>query len=316
MMERSQVRPFVIVAILVILGFGAGYMTRQGEVTRLQNEASRLREEVEHAEAPSYKIGVAYPFSGRLRWWSEDAVPILESAESDLEMFLAECGSEASFSFLFADTNSTSEGALKAVKRLVGEGAQMIVGLPTSGEVEGALAYLAQVGVPLISPSSTSSGLSKPDNVFRLSTPENYRAVVGAELAIRLGYTSVFVVYRDDDWGRAYADAVSEVFGGKGLSSFKKSFPLSHPGYMNYSSTVAELEGEVSVRSDKVLIYLVAWENEDYSIMNEARKSAVLSSVGWFTAAMYPTITEEYTVQGRIRDIGGFALSVGLLAPE
>jgi ABC-type branched-subunit amino acid transport system substrate-binding protein len=315
MAERSRVRPLAVAAILVILGLGAGYLARQGEIARLQDEASRLREEAENAEAPHYKIGVAYPFGGRLSWWSEDAVPILESAERDLEAFLAECGSKARFSFIVADTNSTGEGALKAVKGLVADGAQVIVGLPTSGEVEGAMAYITQAGVPLISPSSTSSSLSKPDTVFRLSTPENYRAVVGAELAIRLGYESVFVVHRDDDWGRAYADAVSVVFEGRGLSAFKISFHVSHPGYMNYSSTVGELEMMVASRSG-ALVYLVAWENEDYSIMNEARKSAVLSGVRWFTAAMYPTITDEYTVEGRIRDIRDFALGVGLLAPE
>jgi len=315
MTERSLVRPLAVAAILVILGLGAGFLARQGEVARLQDEASRLRGEAENAEAPHYRIGVAYPFSGRLSWWSEDAVPILESAERDLEAFLGECGSKARFSFMVADTNSTGEGALKAVKGLVADGAQVIVGLPTSGEVEGVMAYIAQAGVPLISPSSTSSSLSKPDTVFRLSTPENYRAVVGAKLAIRLGYESVFVVHRDDDWGRAYAEAVSGIFEGRGLSAFKISFPVSHPGYMNYSSTVGELERMVASRSG-ALVYLVAWENEDYSIMNEARKSAILSGVGWFTAAMYPTITDEYTVGGRIRDIRGFALGVGLLAPE
>lgn len=316
MTEWSRDKLLAVAALFVILGFGAGYLARQGEVVRLQEEASRLREEAGHPEAPSYRIGVAYPFSGRLSWWSADAVPLLESAEKDLEAFLAESGSKTRFSFLVADTNSTGEGALRAVKKLVGEGAQVIVGLPTSGEVEAAMAYLAQAQVPLISPSSTSSSLSKPDLVFRLSTPENYRARVGAELAIKLGYTSVFVVHRDDDWGRAYADAVSSVFGERGLRSFKVPFPVSHPGYMNYSSTVGELERAVAPRSDVVLVYLVAWENEDYSILNEARKSTVLSNVGWFTAAMYPTITGEYTVDGRIRGVRDYALSVGLLAPE
>ena len=188
MTEWSRDKLLAVAALFVILGFGAGYLARQGEVVRLQEEASRLREEAGHPEAPSYRIGVAYPFSGRLSWWSADAVPLLESAEKDLEAFLVESGSKTRFSFLVADTNSTCEGALSAVKKLVGEGAQVIVGLPTSGEVEAAMAYLAQAQVPLISPSSTSSSLSKPDLVFRLSTPENYRARVGAELAIKLGY--------------------------------------------------------------------------------------------------------------------------------
>jgi hypothetical protein len=85
---------------------------------------------------------------------------------------------------------------------------------------------------------------------------------------------------------------------------------------MNYSSTVGELERAVAPRSDVALVYLVAWENEDYSILNEARRSAVLSNVGWFTAAMYPTITGEYTVDGRIGGLRDYALRIGLLAPE
>jgi len=82
MTERGRVKLLAVVALLVILGFGGGYLARQGEVVRLQEEASRLRGEAGHAEAPSYRIGVAYPFGGRLGWWSVDAVPLLESAEA------------------------------------------------------------------------------------------------------------------------------------------------------------------------------------------------------------------------------------------
>ena len=153
---------------------------------------------------PVYTIGIVYPMSGRLDWWGRDAEPIIDSAKKDLQALLGETESNSSFRFLFADSNSTGEDALKAVQSLVAKGAQIIVGLPTSGEVEAVLSYVNQEKVPVISSASTASHLSMPDNVFRLSTPENYRAKIGAELALKLGCKKAFVIYRDEAWGRAF----------------------------------------------------------------------------------------------------------------
>ncbi len=265
--------------------------------------------------SPEYVIGIVYPMSGRLDWWARDAQPIIDAAKRDIQELLNETGSDVKFIFPFADSESTGEGALGAVEDVVAKGSQIIVGLPTSFEVEAALAYVNSLGIPVISPASTASHLSIPDSVFRLSTPENYRARIGAELALGLNLTGVVVIHRDDDWGNAYAETVSEVFRERGLPAHRISFEPSHTFYRNYSSEVRELE-MLALGKEDILAYLVAWENEDYSILNEARRSPILSGIRWFSAAIYPSLIDQVTMFGMAEDLRDFALAVDLWAPE
>ena len=290
------------------------YMVYGPALSQAQDEASRLRDAAEATRHPEYTIGVLYPFTGRLSWWSADAPPILEAAQRDLKNHLLAAGSPATIRFIVEDSGSTPERSREAAASLIAAGAQVIVGAPTSLEVEAILEVTRDAGVPLISPASTSSSLSLPDHVFRLSTPENYRARVGAELGVHLGYTRVITVYREDQWGPSYSDTVKNVFTARGLEAYSVSFQVSHPGYMNYTGTVAEVEKHVSGNS--TLIYLVAWENEDYSILNEARRSPILSEARWFTACLYPSIVEERLVEGRITGLRDHAIQIGLWAPE
>jgi ABC-type branched-subunit amino acid transport system substrate-binding protein len=310
--------PLKLIALLLATAAATyavcAYLVYGPALSQAQEETDRLREAAEAARQPEYTIGVLYPFTGRLSWWSADAAPILEAAQRDLKTHLLTAGSPATIRFIVEDSLSTEEGSRDAALSLIAAGAQVIVGAPTSMEVEAIMEVTSLAGVPVISSSSTSSALSLPDHVFRFSTPENYRARVGAELGVHLGYTRVVTVYREDRWGPSYSDAVKEVFTSRGLEAYSVSFPVSHPGYVNYTGTVAEVEKLVS--GNTTLVYLIAWENEDYSILNEARRSPVLSEARWFTAALYPSIVEEALVDGRITGIRDYAIQVRLWAPE
>jgi ABC-type branched-subunit amino acid transport system substrate-binding protein len=317
-MQRRELAILSAVALL-LSGFGAGFwvctLQNRDRFSQINSRMSLLEGQINELKNPVYTIGIVYPMSGRLDWWARDTQPVIEAAERDLQAMLDETGSPVRFNFLFADSESTGEGALEAVKSLVDEGAQIIVGLPTSGEVDGVLSYIIASGIPVISPASTASHLSRPDSVFRLSTPENYRARIGAELAIELGYGEVIVIHRDDGWGSAYAETVSRAFTERGLKAHSIAFEPSHTYYMNYSDEVRELEA-LADEGERALVYLVAWENEDYSILYEARKSPVLSRVRWFTAALYPTIIEQRVMFGMAEGLRDFAIEVGLWAPE
>ncbi len=297
------------------IGF-LGTLQEGGRATDTGSETSEPEARIGELSNPECCIGIVYPMSGRLEWWSADAQPIIEAAKRDIQEMLKEAGYPIRLRFLFEDSKSTEKGAFMAVKNLISQGAQVIVGLPTSGEVEAVFSYVNYEGVPVISPSSTSSRLSKPDNTFRLSTPENYRARLGAELAIELGFTRVVVVHRFDEWGISYAGAVSEVFNEGGLEAYRVSFEPSHTFYMNYSEEVLDVEKLVAGREGETLVYLVAWENEDYSILSEARRSPVLSNVRWFTSALYPSILENVTMFGKAEGLRDFAMEIGLWAPE
>ncbi len=323
LMLRREMIIFITVT-LFFSGLGGAYWfgTLQNRdksshtISTLEEKNSLLEEHIEVLKNPEYTIGIIYPMSGRLDWWAADVEPIISAAKIDLQSMLDSINSTTKFNVLFADSKLTNEGALEAVKSLIAQGAQIIVGLPTSGEVGAILNYVNAARIPVISPTSTASDLSKPDCVFRLSTPENYRARIGAEFALELNYTNVIVIHRNDDWGNLYADTISEVFQEKELPVHTISFEPSHTFYMNYSSEVKELETLTLGKEEKSLIFLVAWENEDYSILYEARKSPILSGIRWITAALYPSLKERTTMFGMAEDLRDFSLVIELWAPE
>jgi len=67
---------------------------------------------------------------------------------------------------------------------------------------------------------------------------------------------------------------------------------------------------------EHLLVYLIAWENEDYSILAEARKDAVLSNVRWFSVVLYPSLLSESVMWGLAYSLRDFAIKIRLWGAE
>ena len=94
------------------------YLIYGPALNEARDEASHLRDASEAFRHPEYTIGVLYPLTGRLSWWSADAAPILEAAQRDLEASLKAAGSQAKIRFIVEDSLSTEEGSRGAAASL------------------------------------------------------------------------------------------------------------------------------------------------------------------------------------------------------
>ena len=104
-------------------------------------------------EPPGGAVGVALPLAGPLAEWGQDA-------RRGIELALAR--SPAPPRVLWEDTGGTPDGAMAAMERLAEQGATLVIGPFTTDEAIAAGTLARSLGVPLIVPAATGSGVSEP----------------------------------------------------------------------------------------------------------------------------------------------------------
>jgi len=243
---------------------------------------------------PEVRIGVVYPLSGRLEQWGKEALPFINMAQADINSS-PETVAGPRFEFVVRSSETTEEGALAAARDLVeNEGVQVIAGLPTSGELTGAIGYLTQHHVAVVSSSSTSPqpGLRQPDTVFRIAPPELYLARTLAKLALDQGYRKAAVIYRTDGWGEYYTAEIAAQFQSQGYPSAQVSIVPTHPNVGDYAAEVAQLSARVAElgADDQMVVFMAVWEGEDINILHHAAQDPTLSRVRWLAALLGPSV--------------------------
>jgi len=244
---------------------------------------------------PEVRIGVVYPLSGRLEQWGQEGSPFIDMAQADINSSPEAVAAGLHFSFVVRSSETTEEGALAAARDLVeNEGVQVIVGLPTSGELTGAIGYLTEHHVAVVSSASTSPqpGLRQPDTVFRTAPPELYLARTLAELALNQGYRKAAVIYRTDGWGEYYAAEIAAKFQSQGYPTAQVSIVPTHPHVGDYAAEVAQLSARVAElgADDQMVVFMAVWEGEDLNILHHAAQDPTLSRVRWLAALLGPSV--------------------------
>jgi len=268
------------------------------------------------------RIGIVYPISGRLENWGKEALPIIQMAEADINNTPEAVAAGKRFRFVVVSSETTAEGALAAVKDLVEkQGIQVIVGIPTSTELEGAIPHLTQYQVAAINSASTAPlpALSKPDTVFRIAPPELYVARTHAQFALNQGYRKAAVIYRTDDWGPRYADEFVAQFKAKGYPTALVPIPPTHPQVQDYAPQVTQLSAQVAKlgADEQTIVFMAVWEGEDLNILHHATQDATLSRVRWSSAVLYPSLRSgNFVDQVVLPDARDFALAHNVWGAE
>ena len=119
---------------------------------------------------------------------------------------------------LRADSQTDPDVAPEAVNRLLGEGAQVIVGASASGVSQSFIQTLYDAQIPQCSPSNTSPSFSTQENAafyFRTVPPDQAVSLILAQIVAADGATNVAIPARADDWGnnlsRLMADRLADL---------------------------------------------------------------------------------------------------------
>jgi branched-chain amino acid transport system substrate-binding protein len=149
-----------------------------------------------------FVIGAILPYTGSLSSIGKSVKIALEDAENEVNKHFEEMNSSLHFRLLMADSKTSPEESLVAIKKLYENGAKIIVGPATSTAVSAVKEYADVNNIILLSYSSTSPLLSiEGDNLFRLVPDDTYQGKIIAQRMINDGIKAIVPFWRSDIYG-------------------------------------------------------------------------------------------------------------------
>ena len=149
-----------------------------------------------------FVIGAILPLTGSFSSNGKSVKVALEKAEYDVNKHFEKTNSSSHFNLLMANSKSSPQGALEAIKQLHSVGAKIIVGPAFGATVNATKEYADANNIILISYSSTTSSLSiEGDNLFRLVPDDTYQGKIVAEKMIKDGIKVIVPIWRGGLYG-------------------------------------------------------------------------------------------------------------------
>jgi branched-chain amino acid transport system substrate-binding protein len=186
-------------------------------------------------------IGVAGPMTGTNAWFGEQFQRGAEMAVADLNAAGGVLGEQVRLTG--ADDFCDPEQAVLAAKKLVSDGAVLVVGHMCSHSSIPASEIYAAAGVVMISPGSTNPMLTERGraNVFRvLNRDDTNGVVIGDYLADHWSDRNIAILHDNTVFGKGLAELAKEQLNGRGIT--EAIYQAYIPGQSNYGAEIAELQ--------------------------------------------------------------------------
>ena len=235
-------------------------------------------------------IGDLVPLTGDLSVFGPPGRKAADLAVDEIDTAVADVGSDIQVSIEHADTETASQAAVQAARRLISNGASCLTGAwASSNTIPVGTSVAARQRVPQISPASTSAEISTLDDngfVFRTAPSDNLQGVALADtVEEELGGTdfTVSLAARNDAYGEGFINRFKEAWEERGGSTTGPV--LYDPQQPSYNSEAGEI---------------VSGQPEAYVIIDfpdtYARMGAALARTGQFDA------TALFTADGLAAD--------------
>ena len=197
------------------------------------------------------------------------------------------------------DTELKPDIAVSKLKNLVDRDIRIIIGPPTSSELNATMKYIDEkkIDVLLLSPSSTSPSLSKKDNIFRFVQNDTKQGKEIAEKMYNDGIRVVVPMLRTDSYGNELYNAMKinfEKLGGNVSTEIVKYNPhvgkfagsLHRINFIMWNQELKDLSSLVSNAkqyspSNSIGVYIIAF-GEIVPILIQAQSYDNLSTVKWY----------------------------------
>jgi branched-chain amino acid transport system substrate-binding protein len=274
-----------------------------------------------------FVVGAIVPMTGSSSSMGKTVKVALEKAEYDINKYFEKMNSSSRFNLAIANSKSSSEDSLEAIKQLHSLRAKIIVGPATSTAVSAAKDYADTNDIILISYSSTSLLLSiEGDNLFRLVPDDINQGKIIAQRMIDDGIKVIVPIWRGDIYGNELYKATTYHFaklGGKveeGINykphTGKFATSLHRINFIMWNQDLERLNGIVSNAINKygkesVGVYIIAYD-EITPILIQSRNYNTLESIRWYGS---DSIAENHHLTKNI-DSALFAIKTNFSNPS
>ncbi len=244
-----------------------------------------------------FVVGAIIPFTGSYASIGKSTKVALEKAEYDVNKYFEKMNSSSRFNLVMANSKSSPEDSLEAIKQLHSFGAKIIVGPATSTAVSAAKEYADTNNIILISYSSTSPLLSlEGDNLFRLVPDDINQGKVIAQRMIDDGIKVVVPIWRGDIYGNELYKSTKNYFeklGGKmeeGINykphTGKFATSLHRINFIMWNKDLQKLDSivEGAIKKfgvDSVGVFIISYD-EITPILIQSSMYHALANVRWY----------------------------------
>lgn len=184
-------------------------------------------------ERVAIHVGLLVPETGAVGPLAAPAIEAMRLAVDDIN------AAGGNITTTTADTATNPSTGREAAARLLGEGADVIVGPATSAVTQAVIQALFDERIPQCTPSAQSPALSTQENAayfFRTVPPAHAVAPIMARVVAEDGGTRVAIVGRADDYGIAISGLVAQLLVEFGAEA---EVILYDPGSTTFDSQVA-----------------------------------------------------------------------------
>ena len=273
-----------------------------------------------------FVVGAILPFTGSLSSIGKSVKIALENAENDVNKHFEEMNSSSHFRILMADSKTSPEESLVAIKKLHENGAKIIVGPATSTAVSAVKDYADANDIILLSYASTSPLLSiKGDNLFRLVPDDSYQGRIMAQRMFDDGIKAIVPLWRGDIYGNELYKSTKSNFeklGGKveeGVNyhpfTGKFATSLHRINFLMWNQDLEKLSVIVSDDIKKygvnaVGVYVISYD-EITPILIQSPLYEILEKVRWYGS---DSIAQNHHITKNV-DSAGFAMKTNFSNP-
>lgn len=241
---------------------------------------------VVYRDRETVEIGGIVALSDASPIWGSSCLEALLLAEADMNKSLTDRNSNKRVRLIFGDSETDPVVADALLQSFINMGARAVIGPLTSSELLNMEDTINTSESIIISPSSTLSLLSVPDdNIFRM-VPDDHLMVDAIVKAMQFkGIRQLVVMYIDDAWGTALLDELSlsfEQIGGTILGSrnyLNKRTDILQTNLADLSQLVSD---RMASDAGSSIGFLLICYDEGLGIVEIAAADPVLAEIPWF----------------------------------
>ena len=294
--KRVLIGSVILISVMIFAGFYFTNVFSGDENNDFIRSSNSLLPNNDYGKK-EFVIGAILPYTGSLSSLGKSVKIALEDAENEVNKHFEEMNSSLHFRLLMADSKTSPEGSLVAIKTLHENGAKIIVGPATSTAVSAVREYADVNNIILLSYSSTSPLLSiEGDNLFRLVPDDTYQGKIIAQRMINDGIKAIVPFWRSDIYGNELYKSTKSNFeklGGKveeginyqpytgkfATSLHRINFIMWNQDLEKLSKIVSDAVGKYGVKS--VAVYVVSFD-EITPILIQSPLHEILEKVRWY----------------------------------
>jgi branched-chain amino acid transport system substrate-binding protein len=188
------------------------------------------------------------------------------------------------FALTVFDTKIDPVLAVSAMRTLAADGYKLVIGPQTSAELLAIKPIADSLGILVVSPSSTASSLSIPDDmVFRYAPGEQITGRAMANTLKKQGKKALIAISRNDAGSLGLNTAITSNFVGLGGSTVSAGNFAGTD--LDFSVVLAEVKKQIlqyaATYSKSEIAVLSTSFDETTLLFHQAAKDSVLSSVNW-----------------------------------